>query len=64
LIEKKDKPWALITILRTSEYTMHVEDKDDIQVLICQGGSTILLYDARRINELHTMVMEAGGGKL
>ena len=30
----KDKPWKLKTPAGTSEYTMHVEEKDDKEVLV------------------------------
>ena len=51
----------------TSEFTMHVDEKDGIQVLVCTVGKTVLLYDARCIGDLHAMLkahgdwMELGG---
>ena len=56
----KENPWVLKTPPGTSEYTMHVADKDGIQVLVCTVGSTVLLYDARCIEDLHMMLKEAG----
>jgi hypothetical protein len=57
----KDNPWVLKTPPGTSEYTMHVEDRDGHQVLVCTVGKTILLYDARCIDDLHAMLKKAGG---
>jgi hypothetical protein len=56
----KDNPWVLKTPPGTSEYTMYVEDKDGLQVLVCTVGSTVLLYDARCIEDLYAMLKEAG----
>ena len=56
----KDNPWLLTTPPGTSEYTMHVDDKDGKQVLVCTVGKTVLLYDARCIDDLHTMLKTAG----
>ena len=56
----KDKPWKLKTPPGTSEYTMHVEEKDDKEVLVCTVGKTVLLYDIRCINDLHAMLKKHG----
>lgn len=56
----KGNPWNLKTPPGTSEYTIHVEDKNGTQVLVCTVGSTVLLYDIRAIDDLHTMLKEAG----
>ena len=56
----KDNPWVLKTPPGTAEYTMHVEDKDGRQVLVCTVGKTVLTYDARCIDDLYTMLKEAG----
>jgi hypothetical protein len=56
----KDNPWVLKTPPGTSEYTMYIEDKDGLQVLVCTVGSTVLLYDARCIEDLYAMLKEAG----
>ena len=39
---------------------MHVEDKDGLPVLVCTVGKTVLYYDARCIDDLYTMLKEAG----
>ena len=56
----KDKPWKLKTPPGTSEYTMHVEEKDGREVLVCTVGKTVLLYDIRAINDLHAMLKKHG----
>lgn len=56
----KENPWMLKTPPGTSEYTMHVGEKDGMQVLVCTVGSTVLLYDARCIEDLHAMLKKAG----
>ena len=56
----KEKPWALKTPPGTSAYTMHVDEQDGKQVLVCTVGKTILLYDARCIDDLHKMLKSAG----
>jgi len=56
----KDKPWQLKTPPGTSEYTMHIEEKDGKEVLVCTVGRTVLLYDIRCINDLHAMLKKHG----
>ena len=55
----KDNPWALKTPPGTSGYTMHVDEKDGKQVLVCTVGKTVLLYDPRCIDDLHKMLKAA-----
>ena len=56
----KENPWKLKTPPGSSEYTMHVDEKDGVQVLVCTVGKTVLLYDARCIDDLHAMLKAAG----
>jgi hypothetical protein len=56
----KENPWKLKTPPGTSEYTMHVEEKDSKQVLVCTVAKTVLSYDARCIDDLHAMLKSAG----
>lgn len=44
----------------TSEYTIHVEEKDGRDVLVCTVGKTVLLYDIRCLEDLHAMLIEHG----
>jgi hypothetical protein len=60
LTRGKDNPWQLKTPPGTSEYTMHVEERDGARVLVCTVGKTVLLYDARCIEDLHGMLTTAG----
>lgn len=56
----KAQPWKLVTPPGTSEYTMHVEDKDGRQILVCTVGKTVLHYDARCVEDLYTMLESKG----
>ena len=56
----KEKPLKLKTPPLTSEYTMHVEEKDGKEVLVCTVGKTILLYDIRCLEDLQTMLKKHG----
>ena len=56
----KDAPWQLKTPPGTSDYTMHVEERDGVRVLVCTVGKTVLLYDARCIDHLLAMLEAAG----
>jgi hypothetical protein len=56
----KAKPWKLKTAPGTSEYTMHVDEKDGVKVLVCTVGKTILYYDARCVDDLHAMLKKNG----
>ena len=60
LNQTKENPWQLKTPPGTSGYTMHVEEKDGKRVLVCTVGKTVLLYDARCIDDLHSMLKAAG----
>ena len=53
-------PWHLKTAPGTSDYTMHVEEKDGNPVLVCTVGKTVLHYDARCIDDLQAMLKQAG----
>jgi hypothetical protein len=56
----KDDPWRLKTPPLTSGYEMFVDERDGRKVLVCVVGKTTLLYDARAIEDLHTMLTERG----
>jgi hypothetical protein len=57
----KANPWKLRTPPGTSEYTMHVEERDGSTVLVCSVGKSVLLYDARCVDDLYEMLKSAGG---
>ncbi len=58
--KSKGHPWTLKTPPGTSEYTMHADEKDGVRVIVCTVGKTVLLYDARCIDDLHAMLKAAG----
>jgi hypothetical protein len=59
-IGTKEKPMALKTPPLTSEYTMHTDEKDGKEVLVCTVGKTVLLYDYRCLTDLHAMLKKHG----
>jgi hypothetical protein len=56
----KANPWMLKTPPGTSEYIMHVDEKDGRQILVCTVGKTVLHYDARCVEDLHAMLKKHG----
>ena len=56
----KDDPWRLQTPSRTSEYTLYRDDSLKPPALVCTVGKTVLLYDARCIDDLHAMLKQHG----
>jgi hypothetical protein len=59
LTRTKQNPWQLKTPPGTSEFTMHVDEKDGIKVLVCTVGKTVLLYNAHCIDDLHKVLKAA-----
>ena len=55
-----DDPWVLKTPPLTSEFTMHRGVKDGKDVLVCTVGKTVLLYDAKCLDDLHKMLKTHG----
>lgn len=51
-------PWRLQTPPLTSEFTMHRNLRKGRDVLVCTVGKTILLYDARCLEDLRAMLKE------
>lgn len=56
----KANPWKLKTPPGTSEYEMYRDIKDGKEVLVCNVGKTVLLYNAKAINDLHAMLKKHG----
>jgi hypothetical protein len=56
----KDDPWILKTPPLTSDYRMYLDERGGRRVIVCQVGTTTLLYDARAIDDLHAMLRERG----
>ncbi len=59
-IGTKAKPLVLQTPPRTSEYTMHLEEIGERELLVCTVGKTVLHYDPRCIDDLHAMLVQHG----
>ena len=62
LDRNKANPWKLKTPPGSSEFTMHVDEKDGIRLLVCTVGKTVLHYDARCVDDLLAMLKGAAGG--
>ena len=56
----KDNPWKLKTAPNTSAYEMYRDVKDGQDVIICVVGKTTLVYDARCLAQLETMLKKHG----
>ena len=56
----KADPWRLKTPPLTSDYEMYLDERDGVQVIVCQVGTTTLLYDARAIDDLQAMLNAHG----
>ncbi len=56
IIGTKENPLKLKTPPLSSEYTMHVDEKDGTEILVCTVGKTILHYDIRCLSDLHIML--------
>ena len=59
-IGTNENPLTLKTPPLSSEYTMHVDEKDGNEILVCTVGQTILHYDISCINDLHEMLKKKG----
>ena len=55
-----DDPWRLKTPPLSADYTMHRDVRDGREVIVCTVGKTVLLYDARCIDDLHAMLRARG----
>lgn len=59
-IGTKESPLTLKTPPLSSEYTMHVDEKDGQEILVCTVGKTVLHYDIRCLNDLYDMLRANG----
>ncbi len=59
-IGTKENPLTLKTPPLSSEYTMHVDEKDGIEILVCTVKTTVLHYDIRCLKDLHEMLKAHG----
>jgi hypothetical protein len=56
----KESPWELKTAPGTSDFQMYRDDAADPPALVCQVGSTRLMYHLRCIDDLHAWLKEQG----
>jgi hypothetical protein len=59
-IGNKEQPMLLKTPPLSSEYTMHVEEKNGEEILVCTVGKTVLHYRLSCIKDLHQMLKQHG----
>ena len=59
-IGTKENPMGLKTPPQSSEYTMHVDQKEGKDILVCTVGKTVLHYNINCIEDLHTMLLAYG----
>ena len=59
-IGTKANPTVLQTPPLSSEFTMHLDIKDSMDILVCTVGKTVLHYDMRCLMDLHTMLKQHG----
>ncbi|MEP7083069.1 MAG: DUF6855 family protein [Chloroflexota bacterium] len=56
----REDPWQLKTSPGTSEYQMYRDEAADPPALVCQVGSTRLLYHLSAIDDLHAWLKKQG----
>ena len=56
----KENPWMLKTPPLSSDFTMHKEIREGKEILVCTVGKTILFYDYRCLEDLHSMLKQHG----
>ena len=55
----KEDPWQLTTPPGTSDYSIYRDDAADPPILVCVVGKTTLTYQARCLDDLRAMLVEA-----
>jgi len=56
----REDPWQLTTPSGSSSYTLYRDETHDPPALVCTVGKTVLLYDARCVEDLHAMLKQHG----
>jgi len=59
-IGTSERPLTLKTPPGSSEYTMHVDEKDGLEILVCTVGKTKLHYDIRVLEDMQAMLKKHG----
>ena len=59
-IGTKENPLLLKTPPLSSEYTMHVAEKDRKDILVCTVKTTVLHYNINCLEDLHKMLLKHG----
>ena len=53
-------PWLLWTPSLRSQFQMHRDEAHDPPILVCTVSKTVLHYDLRIVDDMHTMLIEHG----
>jgi hypothetical protein len=56
----KADPWMLTTAPGSSQYSMYRDEQSDPPALVCQVGSTRLLYRLTAVDDLHAWLVQLG----
>ena len=56
----REDPWILTTPSGSSDYQMYRDENADPPAIVCVVGKTVLGYQLRAIEDLHTMLKERG----
>ena len=56
----KEEPWSLVTPPGSSSYEMYRDTSTDPEQLVCQVGSTKLVYLWQAVEDLHAWLVEQG----
>jgi hypothetical protein len=59
-IGTKEEPLTLKTPSLSSEFTIHIDEKEGKEILVCTVKTTVLHYDIRCIDDLHKMLKKRG----
>ena len=59
-IGSADDPWVLWTPSLRSQFQMHRDEDNDLPVLVCTVGKTVLHYDLGIVDDMHSMLTEHG----
>ena len=57
-IGTKENPLKLKTPPLSSDYTMHVDEKDGMEILVCTVGKTVLHYNIQCLADLRNMLLK------
>ena len=57
-----EDPWTLWTPSLRSQFQMHRDEGHEPPILVCTVGKTVLHYDLRILDDMHSMLTEHDDG--